>query len=315
MTTDRNPPFPVLACPAAGRSDILLLFPLIWGSERKHVSISPALPRGYRVSAESLMEAARQRRDEYAQGAPFPHIVIDNLFPEEALLPILSEFPTPEQIDWQRFNNPNEKKLASTRETQLGDYTRHFLWELNSSVFISFVEAISGVKGLIPDPHMVGGGLHQIERGGLLKVHADFNRYERLKLDRRVNLLLYLNRDWKEEYGGHLQLWDQEMKTCIKKVLPIFNRLVLFSSTDVSFHGHPDALTCPEGWTRKSIAMYYYTNGRPVDEVSVPHSTVFKAREGEQVAQQGRPWKAMLKDFVPPVLVRMIRPPKQPAGE
>jgi hypothetical protein len=108
--------------------------------------------------------------------------------------------------------------------------------ELISSVFISFVEAISGSR---LDPHPHRSGRAPSDRGGGCESACRLHRYERLKLDRRVNLLLYLNRDWKEEYGGHLQLWDQEMKTCIKKVLPIFNRLVLFSSTDVSFHGHP----------------------------------------------------------------------------
>jgi Rps23 Pro-64 3,4-dihydroxylase Tpa1-like proline 4-hydroxylase len=93
-------------------------------------------------------------------------------------------------------------------------------------------------------------------------VHADFNRHEKLNLDRRLNLLLYLNRDWKEEYGGHLQLWTRDMGRCVVKVLPVFNRCVVFSTTDFSYHGHPDPLTCPPGRTRKSIAMYYYTNGR-----------------------------------------------------
>jgi hypothetical protein len=275
----------------------------------------PVTPRAavgpYQISAETLHEIARTRREDYARADPFPHAVFDDFFPEQALLEILKEFPTPEAIDWQRFNTPNEKKLASRRETQLGDYTRHFIWELNSSVFISFLETLSGIKGLVPDPHLGGGGLHQIERGGLLKIHADFNRHLGLELDRRVNVLLYLNRDWKEKYGGHLELWDRGMKQCVKRLLPVFNRMVVFSSSDFSFHGHPDPLTCPKGWSRKSLAMYYYTNGRPQDEESPDHTTVFHARQGEQIDRNRTPpkrsWKAVVIDFVPPILVKLLR--------
>lgn len=263
----------------------------------------------YHVSVELLQEIARSRHEEYVCAEPFPHAVFDGLFPEAALLRILEEFPDPGAIDWQRFHSPREVKLASTRETQLGDFTRHFVWELNSSVFIRFLERLSGIQGLIPDPHLGGGGLHQIERGGFLKIHADFNRHLGLNLDRRVNLLLFLNRDWREEYGGHLELWDREMKRCVRRILPVFNRMVVFSSTDHSFHGHPDPLTCPKGWTRKSIAMYYYTNGRPADEVSPDHTTVFHDRPGEKPRRVPRrtSWKAVVAELVPPILLRLRR--------
>ena len=283
---------------------------------RLRVEGGPSLPGAscaavgpYTISAETLQEIAGNRRDDYARADPFPHAVFDDLFPERALLKILEEFPAPGAIDWQRFDSPNEKKLASTWETQLGDHTRHFIWELNSSVFISFLETLSGIQGLVPDPHLGGGGLHRIERGGLLKIHADFNRHPRLALDRRVNVLLYLNRDWKEEYGGHLELWDREMKRCVKRLLPVFNRMVVFSSTEFSFHGHPDPLSCPKGWSRKSIAMYYYTNGRPRDEESPHHTTVFQGRRGEPIdhTPPRRSRKAVVLDFVPPILVKLLK--------
>lgn len=270
----------------------------------------------YQISADTLHEIAQARHEDYVRADPFPHAVFDDFFPEQALLQILKEFPAPEAIDWQRFNNHNEKKLASRRETQLGDYTRHFIWELNSSVFISFLETLSGIKGLVPDPHLGGGGLHQIERGGLLKIHADFNRHRGLELDRRMNLLLYLNRDWKEEYGGHLELWDRGMKQCVKRLLPVFNRMVVFSTTDISFHGHPDPLTCPKGWSRKSLAMYYYTNGRPPGEESPDHTTIFHGRHGEQIDRTPpkRSWKSVVIDFVPPILMKLRKRPPAPTS-
>ncbi len=114
-------------------------------------------------------------------------------------------------------------------------------------------------------------------RGGFLKVHADFNWHPKLKLDRRLNVLIYLNRDWKDEYGGALELWDRSMTGPEKSVLPVFNRTVVFSTTDFSYHGHPHPLACPEATTRKSVSLYYYSNGRPDEEKSAPHDTIFPA--------------------------------------
>jgi Rps23 Pro-64 3,4-dihydroxylase Tpa1-like proline 4-hydroxylase len=255
------------------------------------------------IDPEYLDELATKNKEKYASAVPFPHIVIDNFLPDTQILDrVLEEFPDPNAIEWQHFENKSEKKLASTSELQMGELTRILLYQLNSSTFLNFLEKLTGIEGIIPDPHFVGGGLHQIEKGGYLKVHADFNRYERLKLDRRLNLLLYLNKDWQEEYGGHLQLWDADMKECHKKVLPIFNRCVIFSTTDFSYHGHPDPLTCPEGGSRKSLALYYYTNGRPAEEVSKGHTTIFKAREGEEIEPETKS-ERFIKKFIPPILL------------
>jgi Rps23 Pro-64 3,4-dihydroxylase Tpa1-like proline 4-hydroxylase len=236
------------------------------------------------LDSNKLDELGEKLHGAYAEAEPFPHIVIDDLFSEEDLKAIIEEFPGPGGIDWNKFNNREERKLASTRETQMGDMTRLFLYQLNSSIFIEFLETLTGIKGLIPDPHFWGGGLHQIERGGFLKIHADFNRHERLDLDRRLNLLLYLNEGWREEYGGYLELWNRDMTQSVQRILPIFNRLVIFSTTDYSFHGHPDALACPAGQTRKSLALYYYSNGRPPEELSGDHGTLFKKRPNEKLA-------------------------------
>lgn len=155
---------------------------------------------------------------------------------------------------------------------------REILLEMNSGAFIKFLEKLSGIEGLIPDPFYNGGGIHRIERGGKLDVHADYNVHPVTRLDRRVNVLLYLNRDWKDEYGGCLELWDKEMTAAKARILPVFNRFAMFSTTDWSYHGHPDPLSCPEDKARMSFALYYYTNGRPENEKSEPHSTIYKKR-------------------------------------
>jgi Rps23 Pro-64 3,4-dihydroxylase Tpa1-like proline 4-hydroxylase len=231
-----------------------------------------------------LRQLAERHQPIYQTADPFPHVIIDNFLPEEVLDAVLAEFPKVDAIDWKRFEAAAEKKLASRSEQQMGNATRMLLYQLNSATFIEFLEHLTGIEGLVPDPHFIGGGLHQIQRGGFLKMHVDFNRHEKLKLDRRLNLLIYLNKNWQADYGGYLELWDDQMTRCGQKILPIFNRCVVFSTTDFSYHGHPEPLNCPEGETRKSLALYYYSNGRPAHEVKGSgHSTLFKARPGEDL--------------------------------
>ena len=215
--------------------------------------------------------------DAYRTAQPFPHAVLDGLFDDEELDAVLAEFPSPEQMRWLRFDNPHEKKLGFFHAmSELSPRIRRFLDAMNGFEMLTFLEELTGIDGLIPDPYFGGGGLHQIEAGGYLKIHADFNVHPKLRLDRRLNMLIYLNRNWRDEYGGHLELWDASMRGCVQRILPVFNRTVIFSTTDTSFHGHPYPLTPPPGETRKSVSLYYYTAGRPQEERSAPHDTIFR---------------------------------------
>jgi len=182
------------------------------------------------------------------------------------------------------------------------------MYHLNSMSFLEFLSAVTGIQNLIPDPGFEGGGLHQILPGGKLGVHADFNKHRSFGLDRRLNVLVYLNKDWREDYGGHLQLWDREMRACEAKVLPVFNRVMVFGTTDFTYHGHPDPLQCPNGMTRKSLALYYFTNGRPSEEVTGEHSTVFRARDERdfRLSMKQRV-KNIANDILPPVITRQFR--------
>ncbi|MFM8411426.1 MAG: 2OG-Fe(II) oxygenase, partial [Alphaproteobacteria bacterium] len=130
------------------------------------------------------------------------------------------------------------------------------------------------------DPWFDGGGLHETLPGGFLDVHADFNFHGAWFLDRRLNVLVYLNHGWREEWGGCLELWDRDLSRCVKKVVPAFNRTVIFATDDTSFHGHPEPVRCPPGTTRKSVAMYYYSNGRPESERSGRHTTLWRGGDG-----------------------------------
>lgn len=216
-------------------------------------------------------------RARYQSAQPFRHIVLDGLFDDADLDAVLRDFPARDEMRWMEFDNPKEKKLGFFYErSTVSDTIRRFLDAMNGFEMLLFLERLTGIEGLIPDPYFGGGGLHQIEPGGFLEVHADFNVHPKLRLDRRLNMLVYLNRDWREEWGGHLELWDAEMRACRERILPLFNRTVIFSTTDTSFHGHPHPLASPPGVTRKSVSLYYYTAGRPKEERSAPHDTIFR---------------------------------------
>ena len=216
--------------------------------------------------------------EDYVGADPFPHAVMDGLFPERALREISELFPGPSDIDWVRFENQKEIKLGFHHRSlyELASPIREFLYFMNGPVMLEVLERLTGIDGLIPDPYFGGGGLHQILPGGFLEVHADFNWHPVLRLDRRLNVLIYLNDDWEEEFGGHLELWSRDLERCVKRILPVWNRTVVFSTTDYSYHGHPEPLRCPVGRSRRSLSFYYYTNGRPEHEQSAAHDTLFR---------------------------------------
>ncbi|MDJ0662239.1 MAG: 2OG-Fe(II) oxygenase [Crocosphaera sp.] len=269
----------------------------------------------YWLEPEYLERLADEYSQTYDQATPVPHVIIDNFLPEPFLDKVLEEFPNSKSIDWKVFDAANEKKLGSTSELQMGEFTRFLLYQFNSSVFIDFLEKLTRIEGIIPDPHFKGGGLHQIEKGGYLKLHVDFNGHKKLKVDRRLNVLIYLNKEWKEEYGGHFELWNRDVTQCEQKILPIFNRCVIFNTTDFSYHGHPEPLTCPDNMTRKSLALYYYSNGRPEEEIdqgltpsstsSRLHTTVFRRKPEEVVTttSQKSTGKTIIKKLVPPIFL------------
>lgn len=257
---------------------------------------------------DKMKEIAASAGDSYRNAKPFPHIVFDDFMDRAVLDAVLAEFPAPGQIRWQKFDNAKEIKFASSVDANFGPMTRLLLYHLNSITFLDFLTAVTGIPDLIADPHFEGGGLHQIRRGGKLGIHADFNKHARYGLDRRLNVLLYLNKDWKDEYGGHLELWDRSMTKCEAKILPIFNRMMIFSTTDFTYHGHPDPLQCPEDRTRKSLALYYFTNGRPAEELSGQHSTLFRERsKGDFRLTMAQRVKRIANDLTPPIIARQLK--------
>jgi hypothetical protein len=249
---------------------------------RKHVSASDeaeATP----LFAPDAMDRLEHHRG-YPTETPFPHLVLDGLFNPAALHAILREWPTASDGSIETHNDGTytTSKVGTTWKTKFGPRTSRYFSELGAPAFLKLLEKITGMWGLIPDPYMFGGGLHATKSGGKLSVHADYNKHPIFALDRRLNMLVYMNEEWTEANAGWLELWDQQMSVCAVRVLPVFNRTVIFSTTSTSFHGQPEAIVgAPDLW-RKSIALYYFSNGRADEgfppDISNGHSTLWKAR-------------------------------------
>ena len=250
----------------------------------------------------ALAELANQRGDAYRSAQPFPHTVIDGFLPDWVIDTTVSEFPGFPDIQWDLYTDSgNTQKLATDNEQRMGSFTRQLIAQLNGGTFLRFLEALTGIQGLISDPYLLGGGLHRIERGGFLRVHADFNLHPQFRLDRRINLLLYLNEGWQEAWGGHLELWNHV--SCSRSILPVANRCVIFNTTDDALHGHPTPLDCPPGEARKSIALYYYSNGRPENERAADHLTLYH-RPATPSHQRSR-FKETARRWIPPAVMEL----------
>ena len=286
--------------------------------ERSHDGIhkqdmNPTLP--IQTGDGLAMDSATARRigedlaESYCFAEPFPHIVIDGFLPEPVARLALDHFPL--------------QALASDRVFELGyaglhkrqilpeecdGWARQLFHFFNSRPMLEFLEGLTTIQGLLPDPYFVGGGYHETGRGGKLGIHADFRVNEQLHLERRVNVIIYLNESWSDSYGGHLELWSRDMKQKCKEIAPVFNRCVIFNTDATSHHGHPDPLTTPDGVYRRSIALYYYTASRAILNEVPNVSTIYHARPLDSEATRREAMKLRfdqhLRQWTPPALLR-----------
>jgi Rps23 Pro-64 3,4-dihydroxylase Tpa1-like proline 4-hydroxylase len=221
----------------------------------------------------------KEYSDQYQSNKPFQHIYFDNLFDESFLNKVLDEFEKNDYFD-DSFNDNNQRlKRTLSDYSRFEENSKKLINYLHSVEFLKFIQELTGIKEmLVPDPYLMGGGYHETKRNGFLKLHIDFSKHYKTNLDRRVNVILFLNKNWQPNYGGNLVLGSDERKVEIE---PFFNRLAIFNTTPNSIHGQPDPVTCTEDMSRKSIALYYYSNGRPEIEKNrliLDHSTQFVGR-------------------------------------
>jgi Rps23 Pro-64 3,4-dihydroxylase Tpa1-like proline 4-hydroxylase len=219
---------------------------------------------------EHMQAVANAHSESFRQAKPFRHVYIDNFLPDEIAHSLADEFPGPMDIPWERGGDRStlqtRHKLGHSNEQDFPPLIRHMMHEFNSSTFIRFLTTLTGQAGLIVDPHYRGCGLHSTGRGGKLMIHADKSRHPNKKVDQVFNMIYFLNRDWQEDWGGHLELWDKDLTGCQSSIAPVFNRAAFFLTGTNTYHGHPHPLACPEARRRNSLAVYYYLIERPKGE-------------------------------------------------
>lgn len=275
--------------------------------------VLPLDPETLLISTADARAAAEPLAAAYQGRAPYPYGCFDNFLPPEILDRVraeLTELPEPEDS----FDRAQERLKTSYMPERLPAYTRSLFYALNSRPVLMFLEELTGIKGLIPDPYFMGGGIHKVANGGHLDIHADFNHHARLNLERRLNILIYLNKDWEDSFGGSFEIWSPGMKEKVDSFVPLFNRMCCFNTSSDSWHGNPEPVNHPGGEPRMSIALYYYT--ATWDESRKSHTTLFRPRPGSadridyQVA-----FRALMRDLLPPILYRGMARMKGGSGK
>ena len=243
---------------------------------------------------------------KYKKQKPFPHIKINNFLPKNIAEQLSRSFPKFESDCWIKFKKYGKNKNTFNRksvqdERQFPLEFRSFFREVNSRQFILFLETLTGIDNLIPDPYFMGGGIHSAKKGGYINVHSDFNWHHKLQLHRRINVLIYLTKNWKKNYKGSLEFWSKNKK--IVSYLPDFNSAVVFNTSNKSFHGVPEPLDTDK--YRTVLNLYYYSSNRPKNEISEPHFTNYNLdKKYSKIIKDGildvknAPWSdQLIKDY------------------
>ena len=228
---------------------------------------------------EALFQPERiQAMKEEFNRFDYRRIVIDDFLKPEIAERLYENFPTEDQMR-RHYKGLNEQKSEGSSFDKYDPVFEEVRQSIMDVKWAKVLDEITGFDGLILPDDFRGAGVHQGFDGSFLDIHVDFNIHSVKDLYRRLNLLIYLNKDWKDSYGGHLELWNEDVTECIEKISPGFNRCAIFATTETSWHGY-DKMDLPEGVSRKSIFSYYYT---PIpDRNAVPyHDTIFKARPSD----------------------------------
>ena len=222
----------------------------------------------------------RQLASEYQVAMPFPHIRLNGFLEPETAKLVASEFPDVHSTAWIHYKHANEKKSGLNKRELFPPCIGEVVDELNSRPFVTWLSQLTGIPALFADPSLAGGGLHQVQRGGFLNVHTDFSvHHYRPDSQRRVNLIVYLTPNWREEWGGALEFWDAGMKERAAHYFPYFNHAVIFNTGSTSFHGFPDPIRCPDLVSRRSLALYYYTSSHQLRPMV--RSTTYRPRPAD----------------------------------
>jgi len=233
-------------------------------------------------SAIARVESRKyELRQKWLNGEPFHYFFVDDFLPRELAENLLACYPSPDQ-NWTKTTYAHQSNKYHV-QSGFPEPIKEYFDLVAMPKFLKLVSEITGIDDLISDPSLFGGGLHQTFPGGFLDVHIDYNIHPETKLYRRLNLLIYLNKNWEREYEGYIELWDMENRKLLENIAPIFNRAVMFATNEISYHGHPVPLKCPPPMTRKSLAVYYYSKERDDQYRSAAeHNTIYNQTSGFQ---------------------------------
>ena len=208
---------------------------------------------------------------------PFPNIIINDFLPIEIVRKAENEF-----ISYKKTINSGNTRFQKTK-MHSDDYAnmphtiKKIIYFFYSKDFVKLLETKFNLRNILPDWNFYGGGMHESFKGGFLKVHSDFLYIRKSKLKRVLNLLLYLNSNWQENWKGSIELWDKNMSSVRKSVAPEINNAVIFRTDMHSNHGFPEPLSCPENVSRRSIALYYYIKEKTLFPISIRRTKHFHA--------------------------------------
>jgi 2OG-Fe(II) oxygenase superfamily len=254
----------------------------------------------------TLPDSTENLSRSYRTAKPFPHLIIDNMFPSGQLDDLAAEMRPLTTDHWVHEDNEHLKKSNLRSAVDLGETGFRHAALLHSAGFLYLLSELTGIWELLPDPYLQGAGYHIIPQGGKFDVHVDRNTAYETGLTRRLTLITYLNKSWEHEYGGHLELWNSEGTRCEVVVEPVFNRTIIFEIADKNFHGVPMPVAAPNGRSRNSFAVYYHTAGVKEQKDFTPHGSLY-APSFYGSDKNVSAFRRTMKDITPPILVRSIR--------
>jgi hypothetical protein len=207
-------------------------------------------------------EALEAAVADFGRAKPFHHAVVDGFFLPKVAADLEKEFPSFDYPIWHQYNNAIEIKKVCNNWNVFPPLTYAVFSYLNSPEFVEKISALLKIDELYSDPGLNGGGWHIHKQGGKLNAHLDYSLHPKLGQQRKLNIIIYLNSAWRPGWGGQLGMWEHDAEAMqpgklVKTIEPLFNRAVLFDTTQNSWHGLPTPLTCPEGEARRSLAVYY----------------------------------------------------------
>lgn len=252
------------------------------------------------INKNRLVDILPNLKNEFNNKKPFRYVYFDGFFDDEIAEDIYLNYPLIKNGIWDGTTYLDQKNKFTKTKFKSGSIFQNVFKELNSSFFLRWLEELTNIESkLIGDDDLFGGGLHQSVKGAFLNVHVDYNIHPKTGFHRRLNVIIYMNKNWKASYEGHLELWNKTKKNqkLIESISPDFNRCVIFETNEISFHGHPKKLNTPLEINRKSLATYYYSKTRPKDEIAPNHNTIYLNTEGlyGKIKKLGSGFKAMIE--------------------